>query len=50
MTVSCLPHLTLDGEKQFVSRFGVEELFEAVGRPVRYATHQEIFLKGRDLP
>ena len=38
------------GDGVAVSRFGVEELFEAVGRPARYATHQEIFLKGRDLP
>lgn len=38
------------GDGVTVSRFGVEELFEAVGRPARYATHQEIFLKGRDLP
>ena len=38
------------GDSVAVSRFGVEEQFEAVGRPARYATHQEIFLKGRDLP
>lgn len=37
------------GDGVTVSRFGVEEQFEAVGRPARYATHQEIFLKGRDL-
>ena len=38
------------GDGVAVSRFGAEEQFEAVGRPARYATHQEIFLKGRDLP
>ena len=38
------------GDGVVVSRFGVDEQFEAVGRPARYATHQEIFLKGRDLP
>lgn len=37
------------GDAVTVSRFGVDEKFEAVGRAARYATHQEIFLKGRDL-
>lgn len=38
------------GDDVVVTRFGLEECFEAVGRPARYATHQEVFLKGRDLP
>ena len=32
-----------------VTRFGQVERFEVVGLPVRYATHQQVFLKGRDL-
>ena len=44
------PELTVrPGDEVTVFRFGVKETFEAVGRPARYATHQEIFLKGREL-
>ncbi|KAF5056844.1 hypothetical protein DSECCO2_362920 [anaerobic digester metagenome] len=37
------------GDTAAVQRLGTAENFEVVGRPVRYATHQEVFLKGREL-
>lgn len=33
-----------------INRLGKNEYYEVVGKPVRYATHQQVFLKGRDLP
>lgn len=44
------PELLVEpGDTVEVSRFGRCYTFEAVGSPAIYATHQEIFLKGRDL-
>lgn len=33
-----------------VNRLGKDEYYEVVGKPVRYITHQQVFLRGRDLP
>lgn len=37
------------GDSAEVTRFGSVLHFEVVGLPAKYATHQEVFLKARDL-
>lgn len=39
----------LPGDSVVVTRFWHAQTFEAVGLPAVYATHQEVFLKGRGL-
>lgn len=44
------PELSVEaGDTAEVTRFGSVLNFEVVGIPTRYATHQEVFLKARDL-
>ncbi len=50
VTVFCGPELDVrPGDILAIKRFGEDYVFEVVGRPFRYATHQEIHGKARDL-